>query len=531
VHVGPTNAAWRGWSNEPNRQGAAASYPWRVRRSRLVVGLAIAGATVLAGCGSTVPVSHRAQQPAGNELDHGTGADGGRTQLTTGASGGSIGASGPIGSGVGRTARTGDASQTSTASGATTHVGVTASDILIGFGTEKDASTAAQTFGLNAAFGDQEGEAQAVVDDINRRGVLGRKFRLVLHDTATANALQDPNAAQQAQCSDWTEDHKVFAAVNIVGDLNGATLFGCMAKRQTPLVMSDLTSHTIADLGRFAPYLYAAGVATVDRYVPVWIDRLVADKYFTSWDTVAGAPGSAPVKIGVGYVDNDTGHQYLKLVQQALARHGLSVGDSFAFSPDTTQGLSQISPSLFRFRSNGVTHILLPENAYLVTPVAEQQHYRPRYAITTFDGLSSLTTSTSPPGQLNGSLGLGWLPVSDVDAARDPGPVSPSETHCLDVMKAGGQASTDRLVQTTQLIICDAFSFIATALTNGRDVTPEAFRRGVAALGSGFASAMTFQERYGPSRFDGASAGRDLAYVAACNCYAYPDRTDHPFPA
>jgi len=415
---------------------------------------------------------------------------------------------------------------------AATRPGVSTSEILVGFGTENDASTAAKTFGLNAAFGDQEAEAQAMVDDLNRRGgVLGRKFRLVFHDTATANALSDANAAQQAQCSDWTEDHKVFAAVNIVGDLNGEVLFGCMAKHATPLVMSDLASHTVADLGRFAPYLYAAGVATVDRYVPVWIDRLVADRYFTPWDTVAGASGTAAVKIGVPYVDNAVGRQYLKLVQQSLARHGLSVGDSFAFSENSGEALSQIAPTLFRFRSSGVTHILLPESAYLVTPQAEQQHYRPRYAITTFDGLSSLTTATSPPGQLNGSMGLGWLPVSDVDAAHDPGPVSPAQTHCLDVMRAAGQDSTDRLVQTTQLIVCDAFTFLAAALTNGGEPTPDAFRRGVAALSSGFPSSMTFQERYGPNRFDGAAAGRDLAFRSDCNCYVYADRVDRPFAA
>jgi hypothetical protein len=128
-------------------------------------------------------------------------------------------------------------------------------------------------------------------------------------------------------------------------------------------------------------------------------------------------------------------------------------------------------------------------------------------------------------------MGLGWLPQSDVDAAHDPGPVGPSQSHCLDVMDKAGQATTDRLAQTTQLIVCDAFNFLVAALAGGGDVTPEAFRRGGAALGAGFPSAMTFQERYGPNRFDGAAAGRGLAFRADCNCFVYTQTSDRPFPA
>jgi hypothetical protein len=303
-----------------------------------------------------------------------------------------------------------------------------------------------------------------------------------------------------------------------------------MQKHQTPLVVSDLSAHSVPEIGRYAPYLYDAGVATVDRWVPTWIDGLVAARYFTPWDSIGGTPGNAPVKIGVPYSENDVGRRYFEVVRQSLARHNLAVGDSFAFSANSGQAVAEIPSAMFRFRSNGVTHVLLPESAYVATPVAEQQHYRPRYAVTTLDGLASLTVATSPPGQLNGALGLGWLPVSDVDAAHDPGPVSPAQTRCLDVMAKAGQASSDRLVQTTQLIVCDALNFIVAALTGGGDATPDAFRRGVAALGAGFPSAMTFQERYGANRYDGAAAGRDLAYRSDCNCFVYTGAADRPFP-
>jgi hypothetical protein len=502
------------------------------RRSRLAVALTLAAASALAACGSTVSSAQRAQTgAAGDGLGAASAAESGLGDPLAGDAGtGAASAAGNTATGGRRAGAAATAGNGSAAS--TRKVGVTATEISIGFGTSNDAAEVGKTFGLAASFGDQEAQAKAVVEDLNKRGgVLGRKISLVLHDTPTASTLQDPNSAQQAQCTDWTEDHKVFAAINIVGDLNQEVQFGCMVKHHTPLVISDLAGHSVGQIGRFAPYLYAAGVATVDRYVPAWIDQLVADNYFTSWDTITGAPGATPVKIGVPYTDNEVGRQYFKVVQQALAAHNLAVGDSFAFSANAAEGVAQISSTVVRFRSNGVTHVLLPESAYLVTPAAEQQRYRPRYGVTTLDGLASLTVATSPPGQLNGALGLGWLPQSDVDAAHDPGPVSPAQTHCLDVMDKAGQTTSDRLAQTTQLIVCDAFNFLVAALNGGGDVTPDAFRRGVALLGSGFPSAITFQERYGPNRYDGAAAGRGLAYQAACNCFVYSQKSDRPFPA
>ncbi len=100
-------------------------------------------------------------------------------------------------------------------------VGVTATSIRVGYGTQKDADQAAAQFGLNAVFGDQEAQARAVVNDINKRGgVLGRKLELVFHDERTASDLEDPERTSTQQCVDWTQDRPVFAGLNIVGSRN-----------------------------------------------------------------------------------------------------------------------------------------------------------------------------------------------------------------------------------------------------------------------------------------------------------------------
>ena len=47
--------------------------------------------------------------------------------------------------------------------------------------------------GLNA--GDQEGQARAVVDELNRRGgIFGRKVQIVFRDHATIATAQDPSS-------------------------------------------------------------------------------------------------------------------------------------------------------------------------------------------------------------------------------------------------------------------------------------------------------------------------------------------------
>jgi hypothetical protein len=427
----------------------------------------------------------------------------------------------------GPSAATGSAAGKAASGGAVR--GVTSTEIRIGYGTQKDADQAAVGFGLQAVFGDQEGQARAVVDDINKHGgVLGRKLVLVVHDDKTANDNASADTTATRQCADWTQDRPVFAGINIVGSRNRPSAFACMANARTPLLISDLTSHTVADLTKFAPYLYAPGVAAMERYVPAWIDRLNARGYFTSWNTVTGGPGAAPVKLGVPYVDSDTGRLYFETVKKALARIGRKADESFAFS-EGTDALAQIPSTMLRFKSNNVTHVLLPESAYLFTPVAERQAYRPRYALTTLDGLSSLTITTSPAEQLRGALGVGWFPTSDVDAAHDPGDVSPNETRCKNVMAAAGFGTTDRLTLTTQLIVCELFYVLADGLRRVGSVTASALQDGIASLGTGFQPVFTFFERYGPGRYDGAGAARDLGYDNGCACFVYLDGINRAF--
>jgi len=502
-------------------------------KARSVV-LAILLSTALVGCGSTVRQTVASSQngttsSTGDAID---GAGAARAPGVGGPNGVGANASTTIvgGTDAGGGNSRADVSAPGAPSGSVT--GVTATQIRVGYGTQKDADQAAGTFGLNAVFGDQEGQARAVVNDINANGgVLGRKLVLVFHDDRTANDLRDPDTTATSECTDWTQDKKVFAGINIVGARNRDSMFGCMKKAHTPLLVSDLVGHSLHQLQTYAPYLYMPGVATIERWAPVWIKRLNARGYFRGWNTTLGASGTAPVKVGVPYQDSPEGHRYFSIVSRALASVGRKADDSFAFSKDDSTALQQIPAIILQFKSHNVTHVLLPESAYLVTPVAERQSYRPRYGMTTLDGLSSLTVTTSPREQLAGTLAVGWLPVSDVDAAHDPGDVGPNETRCRRVMTKAGQDTSNRLTFTTELIVCELFYFLASALNHAGTISASALQSGAAALGDRFPSAFTFIERYGPQRFDGAGAVRDVGFNSGCSCFVFLDRVNRALPS
>jgi hypothetical protein len=148
--------------------------------------------------------------------------------------------------------------------------------------------------------------------------------------------------------------------------------------------------------------------------------------------------------------------------------------------------------------------------------------------MTTFDALTTVTVTTAPAAQLHRTLGIGWDPITDMDAAHDPGPVSPNENLCLKIENDAGQGASGRLASTVQLINCDTQFLLVDALNKAGSISPAALQEGVAAL-TQFPSAITFVERYGAGRYDGAAAARDVAYIDGCSCFAYTKNVDRLF--
>src|SRR4051794_28015501 len=196
------------------------------RRSRAP--LAVAAAMLAAGCASTVQqstVSTTSAQPGPGPA----GVVGGKASTSSsspgGGAGGAGGLAGPTPTGPGgirggssTTAGGGPAPHTdagTTASGP----GVTATKIYVGISYSTNADALNQAAGVtNAAVGDEKGYGNAVIDDINRHGgIAGRRVVPVWHDYDGTST--DTSAVQeQAACADYTQDHHVFAVLELGDD-------------------------------------------------------------------------------------------------------------------------------------------------------------------------------------------------------------------------------------------------------------------------------------------------------------------------
>jgi hypothetical protein len=510
--------------------------PVLVRCASVALALALATA-----CGSTVQVSGTATTADG--LSAPGGAGGGATGLSAGTTGGSTsggltavpgttGAAGTTG-GSAASGATGGATSSGT-TGATASIplkgrGWDAKTVAIGVLTQKDAQKAFASVGVDSIDGgDQEGEARAVADEINRRGGLfGRKVVLVFRDQPTIAAAQDPVGAGEAACTYFTQDHPVIAVVNPVTLIDVASFRTCMAKARVPLMSLSVQGIDAKALNDLAPYFYA-GVAPVwDGLAPVLMQQLQSTGYFTGWNPRAGAAGPNPVRVGLLIPDDAVGHRLATILTQALAAVGQRNPLPYFYDPANVA--NSMSPAVLRFTGNNVTHVLTVNADLLAFQLsASSQSYRPRYGVTSYNAPQAELESTSPRGQNNGAVGVGWSPSLDVSENNDPGSTGPGERECLAIQRRGGQAfGGKRLAEAVAFAFCDAMLLTAKAAQLGGGFTGPQLYQGVLRAAPTFSPAISFGSGLRPGRLAVPGAVRRLAYVDACACFRYQSTTTY----
>lgn len=453
--------------------------------------------------------------PAGSGAAARTGATGSSGAGTSGSSS----AVAPVGSAGDR----GAGGSTAASSGATTGRGFTEDEIRIGYLTWNDVSNAGAGVGYAVDYGDQERIAQAIADDLNERGgIAGRKVKIVFYDYQTAQILTDGPAADQAACTLFTEDQPVFAVIAVTGP-QSEVLPQCLYDKQTTLVANDNIPYPRQYFEQWSPYIYSTANPITERLVPVWLQRSDAIGYFEGWDTAAGAPGPAPVKVGVVRYDGESGVLFRDIVDGALRSLGHKVDSDYALQDAfDTNGMNG---AVLQFRSQGITHVIVESLFLLLFPqTAESQQYRPRYTLTTANA-PLLIQSATPPQQLRGALGVGYFPSYDVDTAHDPGDPSPAAAHCREVQQAAGNDPNQRESWNLQAKACDAFALIAAAVEVA-GLHPTAIADGAAQLTS-IDPAGAFAITFGPGRPDGPGAVRDVGYDEECECFVFTSTTNH----
>lgn len=325
----------------------------------------------------------------------------------------------------------------------------------------------------------------------------------------------DPNAFEQSACQAWTQDHHVVAVIYPQNFSGAGILPACLAKAAVMLTGGAdtyLNSSQLAAAHGFltTPYMYAG-----DRWAQLLVDRLVAQHWF--------APGA---RIGLISVDGPTYATDAALIAQRLAHYDLSIVDRAAI-PDAQPGpdTSACQNLGLHFAADHITNVIVDDEGAVVelycAPVFRTQHYYPKLSISSYDSPSTVQ-SIVPPDQLAGSAGIGWEPVNDVSA-----PVLNSAARlCVQIMRSAGQQVTASAIEEAiAMAYCDGFFFLHTAYEAAGSPAPAAVQQAITRLGGRYRSPATLAAHFGPGRYDGVAAVRDLAYETTCSCYRYQGAT------
>lgn len=385
--------------------------------------------------------------------------------------------------------------------------------IRIGYFYSSDGDAANGNFGIEGASqGDTQRQYKAIQDDLNKRGgILGRQVQLLGYDFNTINGLNNPSEEENKMCTAMTQDLKVFAVLG-----SGRFLSPCLAKSGVASVQGGQFEDAASidnDL------VFDGGGMLTTTLAKAMIERVAAQSYFTGWNTATGAPGAAPVKVGILYADTPIFKNYYTEIKKALRAQGITVDPANEVTyTATVDGVTAGSQNaVLRFASNGVTHVF--GAALFFFQSAENQRYRPRYGL---DSLFPpfLLAQLVGPDQLNGSVGVGWRPSQDMNAAQDPGPVSALATRCLELMRRAGEDVNQRSIAYLSQVRCQQMHSLEIALVRGGAITLAALKRGFDTLGSPV-PLISFGERWGPDRRASNDTVADFAYVRTCTCYAY----------
>jgi ABC-type branched-subunit amino acid transport system substrate-binding protein len=477
----------------------------RRRRTLVVVLLA----TALSACGSTA-----SQPTAGGEA----GANDELGQVETGDGNGSLdGDSAGSASGTGQTDAGGRGSTGVAGPGAANSssapAGVKGGTVTIGVRHADEASATAIGAALgarNVSSGDTRGYAEAVINYINAQGgVAGRRLEAVYQAVDLVGLVANAAAADQASCSFFTEDAKVFAVTTSIP--SGEGLSTCLAQRETPLVMATNDEYDQQNMDDAAGWFYLPSVPNLTRAVRIVVDGLFAQGYYQ--------PGT---RLGVVRFNAYPAYQRAaEALRAALARHGVTIEEDAGMSSYTSS--QEYQSAVLRMKAKNITHVQFIDVSGLMAiqfmQHAESQLFRPRYGLSTGNSLAAVVAS-APPAQLRRALAIGWMPSLDVDAAHDPGG-RPGAAQCLQIIRAAGLAMNDRIAETLALWTCDSLFFLKAALDAAPDVSAAGFRAGAERLAGAYQSASAFATFFGPGRYDGVAAARNLVFDDGCSCFVY----------
>jgi hypothetical protein len=389
--------------------------------------------------------------------------------------------------------------------------GVTPKQVKVGITYVEGADQAFAALGASSvAIGDTKAIFQQMVDRINKTG--GLSGREVVPVYFAYKATGDAETQHQAACAAMTQDNKVLFVTGLTLGFGptGNTLVPCLAKAGTMWI--GLPNGDDVFWSTYRRFLYSAEGLSITREIANLVESASAQGFF--------GPGA---RVGLIQVDQPEIARAVKQgLEPALARHDLKVADRVVV-PSGDSFPAAVSSAVLRFASSGITNVMFAApgggGPYYFMTTAKSQGYKPRYALSTWDAPSVVQTLATPD-QLKGTVGQGFGPALDVDAAHDPGGTAATK-ECVDVYKAAGFDTSNRLAVGQMYLACDTFFLARVGLSKAPTYDAAGFEQGVNALGTSFVPAATFSTRFRTASHDGAGTYRYLAYGDDCSCFRY----------
>lgn len=508
-------------------------------RTPYVTGLAVIAA-LTAACSSTVQPNQSAVglAPGGVGSTAGTtSGDSGFTVPSTAAGGGTAAAGGTsatsstgsavIGTGSSPAGTTTGTGQTSSTGGTTTRSGgsapgspaveapgITASTIYLGFEYSTTSGGVDKAIGAAGAAPsyDFRDVMNAAIDYANKNGgFAGRKLQGVYYDINVANNRQSED---QAACSKFTQDNKVFA-------MQGQTdvLRQCA---ENAGAVSMLSGNEVASTFRKYPHFVDPISVRLDRLGPVTVGGLYKAGYFSgkvgliTWDDpnyrFAMTNGYLPALAHYG-IKPATPPIYVSVTQDANSIAALS---------------SQMASAVQKFKTLGVDHVIIQDGTAGVWAGggltlefmnnAKSQRYYPRYG----ENAYNLPGSTDLPADEQNHL------IAILDADEDPKNdagwhQNVQREKCFKIQAEAGLPVSESNDNDEGLAAqaCDVVFFLQQVINQLPVLSTDALVSQVQKLGTSFKSAFVYGTRFFPGRLDGSDQVRQAQYYQSCGCLKF----------
>lgn len=505
------------------------------RTSRQLPTLAVLAALgVLPACGTTVPLS------SATSTESSAGGAGAAAGLNgpaggSGPAAGATGLGGPsavAGSGASAAPAEGSAGimpvtpaagTSGTAANGWAGVAHASGPVSIGLLYAKNSQAAINAVGGSNQAPDMYTGMKALVADINAHGGLaGHRIIPVYYglDATSTNA----QAEYQAACTDFTQDHHVFAvAVPVVNDM---TFSRCLSQAGVLEVSTELTTENQADFTA-APLLLEPDAINLDRLADIEPRQLIDQGWLANRDD---APAGTLPKPRICVLAFDTPafrEAYQNHLKSTYAQLGAPVYDVQFVSMDTGSLGSEIPQAVLKFEQDQCNHVTFLTTSGLAPGLfaiqASNEHYQPRYGFSSQDAMGVVIQDLpNPRAQLHQSLSVGWFPEADVADYESPANSQPAQPHCLALMRAHQVDAADGNSAGLDDYMCDSIWYLRAALAaEGGQLTVSAFFTGVDRLGSRFRPAVTFADALNAQRRDGLAEIRRAAFYDSCTCFRY----------